>query len=113
MSFAGRAGKALKGEAGVAECLFDSTFAAISYKHRAGRASCGNVAENALVPQFRLCGRGECVIKYNCLYGSSCAVARRIFFFPRACFPVEFCFQNSNIRTGFMQYKIIFPTVFS
>ena len=110
MSFAGRAGKALKGETGVAECLFDSTFAAISYKHRAGRASCGNVAENALVPQFRLCGRGKCVIKYNCRKGVA-GVAK--VFLHATCLPVIFCSQNSNVCTALMQYKIIFPTVFS
>ena len=33
VSFAGRAGKALKGEAGIAECLLYSAFAAIGNKY--------------------------------------------------------------------------------
>ena len=86
VSFSWRAGKAFKGETGAAECLFYSPFAAVCYKYGAGGASGGNGAENSFVPQLRLGGRRECVIKY---YGR-CSICAAAAFFFAGCFPIVF-----------------------
>ena len=93
MPFPGRAGKALKGEACVAEGLFYGSFAAVGDQHGAGRASCGNVAENLLIPQVWLCGRGDCVVEY---YGRP---------LNSTCFPIVFFFQCCNVSAGLVQYE--------
>lgn len=121
VSFSWRAGKAFKGESCAAECLFYSPFAAVCYKYGAGGASGGNGAENSFVPELRLGGRRECVIKYygrrGCYFripsgcsgnfpSGNCRIP-----FHSARFPVVFCPQGRNVCSALVQDKIIFPTV--
>lgn len=65
MSFSGRAGEAFQSEAGGAEGMFYGPFAAVGYQQGAGCAAGGNVAEDCLIPQIRLGGRGECIIIHH------------------------------------------------
>ena len=131
VSFSWRAGKAFKGESGAAESLLYSPFAAVCYKYGAGRASGSNGAENSFVPQLRLGGRRECVIKYYCRRGCyfripsgsgvnfpsgsfpscNCSSGNCRIPFHSARFPVVFCPQGRNVCTALVQDKIIFPTV--
>jgi len=94
MSFSGRAGEALKGEAGGAEGLFYGPFAAVGYKQGAGCTTGSNGAEDCLIPQIGLGGRGECIIIHH--RGDTCIHAPGM---PSR-FPIVFFPQISNVCTA-------------
>ena len=132
MSFPGRAGEAFQSEAGGAEGLFYGSFAAVGYQLGAGGAAGSNVAEDCLIPQIGLGGRGECIIIYHSgdtgipLPGVFCRarlirIPRKLFCVPApgmsscvpapgmsSCFPIVFCSQISNVCTGLVQDEVNF-----